>query len=132
GGLEGGRTCTEDSRRAHDTCIGATRNRMAMLGSPIYEVTSKQNGKHRFTIARLLEGDEKRLEVIVGPAVQTRLGLYPKTDDERNKHLSGTPSYIDFGGTYAYRWEDSQGNPHFEQRPVQIGRASCRDRAQSQ
>src|SRR5690606_36365953 len=47
-----------------------------------------------------------------------RLGLYPKTDDERNKHLSGTPSYIDFGGTYAYRWEDCQGSPHFEQRPV--------------
>lgn len=118
GVIEGVRTFTEDSRRAHYICIGATRNPMAILETPIYEITSKQNGKHRFTIARLLEGDEKRLEVIVGPAVQTRLGLYPKTDDERNKHLSGTPSYIDFGGTYAYRWEDSQGNPHFEQRPV--------------
>src|SRR5690606_19842039 len=118
GGLEGGRTCTEDSRRAHDTCIGATRNRMAMLGSPIYEVTSKQNGKHRFTIARLLEGDEKRLEVIVGPSVQTRVGLYPKTDDGRDKHLSGKPLFMDFGSTYNHSWTDSQGNRRSGQRPV--------------
>src|SRR5690606_19578556 len=114
--IEGVRTFT--ARQAHYICIGATRNPLAIQETPIYEITSNQRGKHRFTIARLLEGDEKRLEVIVGPAVRTRVGLYPKTDDERNKHLSGTPIFRDFGGTYAHRWEDSQGRVHFEQRPV--------------
>src|SRR5690606_6269022 len=108
GVIQGVRTFTEDSRRAHYICIGASRNPMSIQETPIYEITSKEKGKHRVTIARLLEGDEKRLEVIVGPSVQTRVGLDP----------SGAPVVMDFGSTYTHRWTDSQGNQRSEQRPV--------------
>lgn len=117
--IQGVRTFTDDSRRAHYVCIGASRNPAAIQEIPIYEITSKKKGKYGFTIARLLEGDEKRLEVIVGPSVKTRIGLYPEMDDtEHNKKLSGTPYFMDFGATYTYRWEDSLGNQYSEQRPV--------------